>query len=439
MRSRGVKILSEQVSSNEISDTVQAAKKPISLKKKLLIGGVILLVLTIVGFNVYRIKNKDVVKVSAAQVTDQHLVEKIPASGNVIADDKEIIYSEVSGTVKGIHVQMGDMVTAGQVLMDLYIPNAEQKLAEARATLASAESALYQVRSGGKTSDLVAAEFTLSQAESVHERDKVTLQRKQALFEAGAIAQSELDQAQADFDTSQSAYEKARSDLLRSQEAAPFYLQSLEASVDSARAQLQLLERRTAQQGLVCQRDGQVLSISVKTGDHITENVPLLSIGTLQNLTIQADVPESEAGKIKAGQVVSISGNAFLDEIYQGTITQVGLEVLNKTKRNQDEDYFLPVIVGVEDAPRLLPGYNVDLEITVADSQALVVPIEALVEKDEGNSVWVIKDGLALLTPVKTGISDGITIEIKSGVAQDEQVVLNPPAQLQDGSKVRVQ
>ena len=67
--------------------------------------------------------------------------------------------------------------------------------------------------------------------------------------------------------------------------------------------------------------------------------------------------------------------------------------------------------------PLLLPGYNVDLEITVADTQSLVVPIEALVEKDEGKSVWVIKNGLARLTPVKTGISDGITMEIKSGVA----------------------
>lgn len=92
--------MSEQLSSKVISETVQTAKTPFSLKKKLLIGGGILLVLIMVGFNVYRIKNKDVVEVSAARVTDQHLVEKIPASGNVATNDKEIIYSEVSGTVR---------------------------------------------------------------------------------------------------------------------------------------------------------------------------------------------------------------------------------------------------------------------------------------------------------------------------------------------------
>ncbi|MCX5779375.1 MAG: efflux RND transporter periplasmic adaptor subunit [Firmicutes bacterium] len=431
--------MSEHKSSDAIPATVKAARTPFSLKKKIVIGAVVLLILTMVGLNVYRIRNKDIVVVSAGRVTEQHLVEKIPASGTVVADDKEIIYSEVNGTVKGIRVQMGDQVTAGQVLMDLDVPNAAQNLADARAALASAEFAWYQVSSGSKTSELVAAEFTLTQAESTYNTNKVNLQRQQSLFEAGAISQSDFDQVQAEFNSSAAAYEKAQADLQRYQQAAPFHLQSLQASVESARAQLRAVERQTDQQSLTCPRDGQVLSISVKTGDQITAKVPLISIGTLQKLTIQADVPESEAGKIKVGQPVDISGNAFLDEVYPGKIAQVGLELINKIKKNQTEDTFLPVIVGVDNAPLLLPGYNVDLEITVADTQSLVVPIEALVEKDVGKSVWVIKNGLARATPVKSGISDGMTIEIKSGVAPGDQVVLNPPAQLQDGSKVRVQ
>lgn len=427
--------MSEQVSPESGANTVQTARKPFSLKKKLLTTGVILLVLVMAGFNAYRIVNKDVVTVSASRVIDQHLVEKVPASGTVVVEDKEVVYSEVSGTVKKMNVQMGDKVTSGQVLLELYIPNAEQRLTEARSALASAESALYQVRSAGKTSDLIAAEIAFSQAESTYEKDKVDLQRQQTLFEAGAISKADLEQAQAEFDAGRSAYNKAKADLQRSQEAAPFYLQSLEAAVEAARLQLQMVERQTAQQGLICQRDGQVLSINVRPGDQITESVPLLTIGTLQEFTIQAEVPESEAGKIKAGQPVSVTGNAFLDETYKGEITQVGLEILNDI---QGEDSYLPVIAVVKDAPFLLPGCNVDLEITVADSQALVVPVEALVEKDEGNSIWIIKDGTASLTPVKIGISDGLTVEIKSGAAKDDQVVLNPPAELKDGSKVRV-
>jgi HlyD family secretion protein len=430
-----VGILSEQIIPDSGAKTFQAVRKPFSLNKKLLTAGIILLVLAIAGFNVYRIMNKDVVTVSASRVIDQHLVEKIPASGIIVVDDKEVVYSEVSGTVRKINVKMGDKITSGQVLLELFIPNAEQRLAEARSALASSESALYQVRSAGKTSDQVAAEFALSQAESAHEKDKADLQRQKTLFEAGVISEADLEQAQAQFDAGRSAYDKARADLLRCQEAAPYYLQSLEAAVEAARLQLQMVERQTVQQGLVCQRDGQVLSISVKPGDQITDNTPLLTIGTLQEFTVQAEIPESEAGKIRTGQPVTVTGNAFLDETYEGEITQVGLEVLNDI---QEKKSYLPVIAMVKDAPLLLPGYSVDLEITVADSQALVVPVEALVEKDEGNSIWMIKNGTAILTPVKVGISDGITVEIKSGAARDDQVVLNPPAQLKDGSKVHV-
>jgi len=429
--------LSEQVSSNKIPKS--GILSTYSLKKKLVIAGAILLVLIMVGLNIYRVTNKDVVKVAASRVSEKHLVETVPASGKVVAADREIVFSEVTGTVKNIHVQMGDKLVAGQVLMDLYIPNAEQKLATARANLASAESTLYQTGSGGQTADVLSAQYALVQAENTYKQDKAALERTQALFQQGAVAQTDLEKAQASFNSSQAAYEKAQADLQRAQGAAPIHLQSLQAAVESARLQLESVERQTSRQGLLCPRDGQVLSITVKQGDQISENSPLLTIGNLTTLSIQGDVPESESGKIKAGQAVVITGNAFQGEKYQGKVTQVGMEVVNKTKTNQEEDTFLPIIVEVEGASLLLPGYNVDLEITTADSQALVVPIEALVEKDDGTSVYLIKDGLAQLTTVKTGISDGITIEIKAGLAKDDQVVLNPTAQLQDGSKVRVQ
>ncbi len=429
--------MSGQVLANSISDSAIPSKY--SLKKKLLIGGVTLLVLIMVGLNIYRVINKDVVKVSASRVSEQHLVETVPASGKVSAADREVVFSEVTGIVKEIHVQMGDKVVAGQVLMDLYVPNADQRLATARANLAAAESALYQAGSSGQTTELISAQTAFVQVENNYKQAKTNLERIQILFQAGAVAQADLEKAQADFDNSQAAYDKSQADLQRAQAAAPLYLQSLQANVESARLQFELVEKQTARQGLICTRDGQVLSIAVKQGDQITENSPLLTIGSLAALSIQGDVTESESGKIKAGQPVVITGNAFQGEKYQGKVTQVGMEVINKTKINQDEDTFLPIIVDVEGGSLLLPGYNVDLEITTADSQALVIPIEALVEKDEGSSVYVIQDGLARLTLVKTGISDGITIEIEAGLAKDDQVVINPPAQLEDGSKVRVQ
>ncbi|MEQ8201364.1 MAG: efflux RND transporter periplasmic adaptor subunit [Syntrophomonadaceae bacterium] len=426
--------MSGQVSTDNIpAAPISSARSP---KKRFLVAGAILLVLIVVGLNIYRVMNKDVIKVSVAAVSEQHLVEKVPASGKVAATDREIILSEVTGTVETVHVQMGDKVETGQVLMDIHVPNAEQRLATARANLAAAEASLHQAGSGDQTAEVLTAQYACAQAQNRYDQDAQALERTRILFQQGAVPKVDLDRAEASCKDSQAAYDKARADLQRAQDAAPLHLQSLQANLEAARLQLETVQKQTAQ-GRVCPRNGQILSISVHQGDQITENTPLLTIGSLGALSIRADVTESESAKIKAGQAVTISGNAFPDQTYQGRITQVGMEVINKVKTNQ-EDTFLPVVVAVEDGSQLLPGYNVDLDIVTAESQALVIPIEALMEKEEGPSVYVVKDRLAHLVPVKTGISDGMTIEIKSGLARDDQVVINPPAQLKDGSKVRI-
>lgn len=425
--------MSEQLPNETIAAPISSSW---STRKRFLVAGIILLGLIVVGLNIYRIMNKDVVKVSAATVSEQHLVEKVPAAGKVIAADREMILSEVTGTVKAIHVQMGDKVGAGQVLMDIQVPNAQQRLATSRANLAAAESNLQQAGSSGQSAEVLAAQYARSQAQNIHEQNQAALKRTSILFQQGAVPQVELEKAEANFRDSQAAYEKSQADLQRAVAAAPLHLQSLQANVEAARLQLEMVQRQTAP-GLLGPRDGQVLSILVQPGDQITEGTPLLAIGSLSALSIQADVTESESAKIRTGQVVTISGNAFQDQTYQGRVTQVGLEVINKVKTSQ-EDTFLPVMVEVEGDSQLLPGYNVDLDIITTDSQGLAIPIEALIEKEEGPSVYMIKDGVAHLIQVKTGISDGMTIEIKSGLNRDDQVVINPPAQLQEGSKVRV-
>jgi len=410
------------------------AKK--SLRKKILISGAVVLALIVIGLNVYRVANQGVVGVSVASVSEEHLVEKVPASGIVEAADREIVMSAVMGSVKNIQVKMGDNVKAGQVLMELNVPNGELKLAQARGNLAQAKAALSQAGSGGQTAEVSAAEYAFIQAENTYIQDKKNLERTQALLAEGAVSQLEMEQAQASFKRSEAAYVKAKADLQRAKSAAPLQLQSLQAAVETARLQLEALEKQIGK-GLLAPRDGQILSIAVKPGDQITEGSRLLTIGSLSALNIQADVTESEAAKIKAGQEVVISGNAFQGKKFKGKVTEVGKELISKVINNQ-MDTVLPITVRVEEAADLFSGANVDLEITTADHQGLVVPIEALIEEEDSQRIYVVKDGLARLVEVTTGISDGLTIEILSGVEKGDRVVLNPPDELQDGSKVKI-
>lgn len=412
-------------------------KKRRPIKKILIGGGIGLLVLVLVIVNIFRITQKDVVKVDMAKVTQTQLVEKVPASGKIVAADKEVIFSEASGMVKTVKVRLGESVRAGQVLLELSVPNAQEKLAQARADLARAEADLASARSGGKSSEVAAAELALVQARSNYKADEDAFKRAAILYEQGAMSRVDYDKAKSDLETSQASLEKAEQDLRRVQDAAPAKLKSYEAAALSAALHLESMERLTQGQGLVCPRDGQILSISVSPGDMVNELSPILSISSMDRLLIEGSVPEAEAGKIKTGQKVQISGNAFSDLKYQGRITAVGLEVLDTEKAQADSSSTLPIVVEIDNPGPLLPGYSVDMDITTAEENTLIVPIEALVEKDEGHSVWLVKDGTARLVHVTTGISDGLTIQIKSGLELDNQVVTNPPAELSDEKKVR--
>lgn len=395
------------------------------------------MVLALIVVNVYRITQKDVVKVDMAKVAQTQLVEKVPASGKIVAADKEVLFSETSGMVKAVRVGLGEEVKAGQVLIEISLPNAQEKLAQARADLARAEAELAGARSGGKSTEVAAAEAALVQARSDYKNDEDALKRAAVLYEQGAMSRVDYDKARSDFENSQAGLEKAEGDLRRAQDAAPARMRSYEAAVQSARLHLESIERLIEGPGLICPRDGRVLSINVSPGDMVNELSPILSISSMDRLLIKGSVPEAEAGKIKPGQKVQISGNAFSDVKYQGRVKEVGLEVLEPEKAQADSSKSLPVIVEIENPGSLLPGYTVDMDITTAEENTLIVPVEALVEKDEGRSVWLVKDGTAQLIPVSTGISDGLTIQIKSGLELDDQVVLNPPADLSDGKKVR--
>lgn len=412
-------------------------KKRRPVKKIIIGGGIVLLVLVLLIVNIYRVTQKDVIKADMAKVTQTQLVEKVPASGKIVASDKEVLFCEASGMVKKVHVRLGETVKAGQVLIELSVPDAPEKLSQARADLARAEADLVSARSGGKSTEVAAAELALVQARNDYKGDEDALKRATVLFEQGALSRVDFDRAKSDLETSQASLAKAESDLLKAQAAAPARLAAYEAAAETARLHLESMERLIQGQGLICPRDGQILSISVSPGDMVNELSPILSISNMDKLLIEGSVPEAEAGKIKTGQKVQITGNAFSDVKYQGRITEVGLEVLEPEQAQVDSSNALPIMVEFENSAPLLPGYSVDMDITTAEENALIVPVEALVEQDEGRSVWLVKNGMAQLVPVTTGISDGLTIQIKSGLELDDQVVTNPPAELSDGKKVR--
>lgn len=418
------------------SEVVEGKKR--FSKKFLIIAGIILLIGAIIGLNIYRSGQKAGIQVKSSTVKESRMVETVLASGKVTADEKEVIYSEVSGSVKKIHVKLGQQVKTRQLLMELDIPDAESKLMQAQTALDEAESRLLKSQAGGRSLDLIEAQTAFARAQSDFEQAKEKLRRNETLFAQGAISKADFELIQADYTKSEADYKQAEARLKAAQAGAGSSLQALQSAVAAARSNLELARRQADQRQLKASMNGRVLSMSVQNGDMVSPNTALASIGNLDSLQVSADIAEADASKLKVGQKVSISSNALMDVNYRGEVREIGLEAQTRTK-NQGETTAIPVIISIQKNSLLRPGYNVDLKITTAINQkAVVVPFDAIIEKRGHSCVYLVEDGKAKLQQVQTGISNNSSIQIKSGVTKGDKVIINPPQELKDGSEVVV-
>lgn len=299
------------------------------------------------------------------------------------------------------------------------------------------QSDLSAAVSRDKTADVTETEAAFHEAENLYNIDKQTYIRSKSLYENGAVSINEFEKAQSDLNISTAKLEKAKYDYQRAKDSAPQYINSLKAKVEAARIQLESAEKQADGQGLICPRNGKILTIDVCPGDIVSENTAIMTISSLTQLQINGQVPEMEATKIKIGQKVNIHGNGFSNVNYLGKVVQVGLALTSDSQSQNNRDS-LPIVVEAESMEGILPGFNVNLDITTTEMQTLTIPVEALVEQDEGNSVWLIRDGIAHLVPVKSGISDGLVIQIISGLKIGDQVVVNPTPVIAEGTRVRV-
>lgn len=420
-----------------MENEVGGAKKRFT-KKFWIITGVILLIGLIIGLNIYRSGQKAGIEVKSSTVRETKMVETVLASGKVNAAEKEIVYSQVSASVKKIHVKLGQEVKAGQLLMELDIPDAESRVMQAKSSLDEAEARLIKAQAGGKSIDLIEAESSFERARSDYLLAKEKLRRNESLFQSGAISKEQMESIQAEYTNRESEYKRAEALLKANQGGAGASLKALESAVASARSSLALVERQAGQSKLTAAMNGRVLSLAVQNGDMVTPNSALLSIGNLNSLQVTADIAEADAAKLKPDQKVAVSSNALPDVNYRGQVQEIGLEAQTKT-RNQGETTAIPVIISIQKNSMLRPGYNVDLKITTAiNEKALVVPFDAIIEKSGHSCVYLISGDQAKLQRVQTGISDNSSIQIKSGLKKGDKVIINPPQELKDGSEVVV-
>lgn len=397
------------------------------MKKKIFIGlGVLVL-----GFIAFKALNKDKntnhKQVETYVIDLQTVTETVSATGKVQPEIEVKIASEVSGEIIELPVKEGQQVKKGDLLVrinpDLYQSGVNRS-----------EAALSTSRAG------------LQQAEAQLKEAKLNYERNKQLFEKGVISKSEWDKIV-------STYEVA----VANKQSAYYNVQSASASLTESRDNL----RRTS---IYAPSDGTISKLSIELGERVlgtqgVSSTELLRIANLNNMEVEVDVNENDIVKVNIGDKANIEVDAFAKKKFSGTVTSISNSSADATTADQVTNFKVKVRIDKDSYQDLMegkpehyspfrPGMTATVDIITNKKENIIaIPISAVVLKADTASVTstpnkeakpvkksdtqfecvFVKNGdEAKIKVVKTGIQDDSNIEIISGLAKGEEVIIGP-------------
>ncbi len=394
--------------------------------------------------------------VEATRPRRQTMSRSLDVPATIRAYERVDIHAKVSGYVSEVRVDIGDAVRRGDVLASLSIPEMEKELAEARAYLRGKEVALEVARSA----DLQAAEAAVEEARAgleverrEHERRRVELafeerqlERKQGLHGEGAVTEEDLDEAklardaasaevgiaEAQAGASESEMARAEADLA----VASARIEVAEADVALAEARLARLETFAKYAHLVAPFDGIVTLRTVDPGALVQDassdgGEPLFTVQRIDRVRISFDVPEVDVPFVSPGTRVTVEPYATVD-VLEGRVSRLASTLKTGTRSMRAE-----IDLDNPDG-KLLDGMYAQIVVEIdVRPDALTIPAAALLHEAERAFVYVVRDDVANKQELEIGLDDGIRVEVRSGLGDDDWVVVGGQGLISAGERVR--
>ncbi len=384
--------------------------------------------------------------------------------GRVAAFEQTPMFSKLAGYVEKVHVDIGDRVKAGQVLLTLSVPEyrdeLEQKLgllAQAEAEVQQSEAVLVAVQAAANSakSMVVQAEASIGRAEGNYARWDSERKRIEQLVNTGSVTAKLGDEALNQF----RAAEAARKETLATIESAKSRLQEAEANIHksksdivAAQAKVRVAQAHVSQsetmmsyRELRAPFDGIVTHRNADTGHYVPAanaegSQPLLTVASSGRIRVFVDIPEMEAplvtvgyGDDQSGDTAIIRSQSINDVEVQGRVTRSSWS-LDSMNRSLTAEIDVPNENGA-----LLPGSYVTVSILLEQrDDVLTLPVTAIVSDDQETRCCVVVNDKVEFRPIQLGLRSGPEVEIASGLDGSEMVVLKGAASLMAGQSVQV-
>ncbi len=346
--------------------------------------------------------------ISVTEVRQATLSDLVYASGMIGPVEQVFVQPQIEGlAIEEVLAEVGDKVTAGQVIARLSESTLNLQKSQLLASRASAAAGVAQAQAS-----LIDAQSSADEAVRVRDRT-VTLK------DQGATTQAAADQATA-------AAASALARLTSAQQG----LASARAQADVVEAQIEDVELRLRRTQIIATVDGQISERSAMVGAIASAaGAPMFVIVRDGLLELKADVAEQDVLKLAIGQTVTISPvGASAPVIGRVRLVEPRVDAATRLGR---------VRIELDDSSSVRDGLFAEARILVTQHEAVAAPVTAVATSGDGPSVLKVDaDGLVSRIAVQTGIRDGDRIEITSGLVEGDRIVARAGAFVRDGDRI---
>ncbi|MEP0131544.1 MAG: efflux RND transporter periplasmic adaptor subunit [Eudoraea sp.] len=313
-----------------------------------------------------------------------NIEKKTVATGKVIPEDEIEIKPQISGIIETIYLEEGARVKAGDLIAIIKVVPNEQSLNQARGRVRNAEIALNNT--------------------------EIEYKRNKAIFDKGVISSQ-------DFNVLQLKYDQAVQEL------------------DNSRADYQIIRRgsaggsSSANTNIRATVAGTLLEIPVREGDQVIQSnnfndgTTIATIADLGKMIFEGKVDEGEVGKLEIGMPLEISLGAIEDQKFEAKLKFIAPKGIEESGAVQ---FKIEGDVVVEGDFMIRAGYSANASLVLEKKDSVMVIPEALLqfdkETDEPYVEVVVGDQKFERKEVEIGISDGVNVEIISGITEEDEV-----------------
>ncbi len=350
----------------------------------------IILLLIVVAFGgsmyyLYQKNAEDPVVYETEQASTQSIVKKTVATGSILPLEEVLIKPNISGVIEEIFVEGGDYVKSGDLICRIKVVPNLNALNDARNTIDEAKIGLDdQLRN---------------------------LERQKGLFAKGVISKVDLERAQVTYDQAKQAYGAAnkRYDIIKTG--------TTRGLGQSANTQI----RATV--------SGMVLDVPVEVGNQVIESntfnegTTIATIADVDKMIFEGKVDESEVGKIKEELPLEITVGAIEDQVFDAVLDYIAPKGVAENGAIQFE---IKGTLKKQDSVFIRAGLSANASIILGRADSVLAVKEALVQFDDETKKPFVEiatgDQKFERKDVELGISDGMFVEVKSGLSKDDKI-----------------